>query len=180
MKKQNHSKEKNIFTRYVLLFILIFFFQSELFLNSMSTLFTYLSYLFLKLFTNVELINNALYISENNYMFLIVKECIAASAYILISIIFFTIPLNLKKTSKMFLKSIILLSVFNLLRIFFLMWIHVTFGADYYERYHLLFYDALSGIVTALIIIYYLRKEKVKNVYPVITDLNYLIKFYKK
>ncbi|MCA9460229.1 MAG: hypothetical protein KC550_06800, partial [Nanoarchaeota archaeon] len=144
------------------------------FLNSIIYIFNWISYYFLNFFVSTELINGDL-ILEGKNRFIIVKECIAPNAYILIGIIFMTLPVSFKTLRKILFKSILIFTFFNLVRILFLMWVHVIFGAYYFEKYHLVFYEGLSGIVTALIIIYYLRKEKIKKVYPVLSDVKYLL-----
>jgi len=141
--------------------------------------FTYISYYFLKIFIEVNLIDGAIHLS-NNFIFLIVEECIAPNAYMLITLIFFTLPINnFKLVFSLWFKSIVLFSAFNLIRILFLMWIHITYGLYYFEKYHLIFYQGLSGVVVALIIIYFLRKNSIKKVYPIISDVRYLIKQVK-
>lgn len=184
MTKKNilELKETNIFLRYISIVILIVIFLSNAFLDFFIWLFTIISYYFLQLFIGVELIDLKLHLT-NNYIFIVVKECIAPSAYILITLIFLTLPLKFSKIIKPYLYSILIFSLFNLIRILFLMWVHITFGAEYFDKYHLIFYQGLSGIVVALIVIYYLRKNKIKKVYPVYSDLKYLtenIKFNKK
>jgi len=59
------------------------------------------------------------------------------------------------------------------------MWIHVTYGLYYFEKYHIVFYQGLSGVIVALIIIYFLRKNNIKNVYPIYSDVMYLFKSIK-
>jgi hypothetical protein len=56
------------------------------------------------------------------------------------------------------------------------MWIHVTFGIETFETFHYVFYEGVSGILTAGVIIYYLRKDHIKKTYPLFTDVKNLIK----
>ncbi|MCA9460437.1 MAG: hypothetical protein KC550_07870, partial [Nanoarchaeota archaeon] len=172
--KYENTKELNIFLRYIFLVFLIIIFLSDFFLNVIIFLFNWISYYFLNIFVSTELINGDLILDGKN-KFIIVRECIAPSAYILIGIIFMTLPVAFKTLSKILLKSVLVFTLFNLIRILFLMWVHIIFGAYYFEKYHLVFYEGLSGIVTALIIIYYLRKEKIRKVYPIFSDIKYLI-----
>ena len=172
------KKEISIFARYIFLLFSTLIFLSTFFLNIMMSTFSYLSYLFLNLFTTATLSNNILTL-PNNVLFLVVKECIAPNAYMLITLLYFSLPINSKVLVKIWLKSIILFSIFNLIRILLLMFIHVKFGIYWFDKLHLIFYEGLSGVVTALIIIYYLRKEKIVGVYPIYSDVKYLIEILK-
>lgn len=182
MKKKKISfydtEEFSITFRYITLFGLTYFFLSSFFLDFMIEIFLYMSYYFLKIFTQVNLVDGILYLS-NNYQFLIVKECIAPSAYILISLVFLTLPVKLEKIYLIWFKSILWFSFFNIVRIFLLMWIHVEFGVLYFEKVHLLFYEGLSGIVVALIVIYYLRNNDIKKIYPIFSDVKHLFNSMK-
>lgn len=110
MKKKKISfydtEEFSITFRYITLFGLTYFFLSSFFLDFMIEIFLYMSYYFLKIFTQVNLVDGILYLS-NNYQFLIVKECIAPSAYILISLVFLTLPVKLEKIYLIWFKSIL-------------------------------------------------------------------------
>ncbi len=181
MKKAMYANnvELFLFIRYFSIILLILLFQSSFFLDFFISVFTYISYWFLNIFLEVKMVDGALFLSNSN-VFYVVEECIASSAYILITLVFFTLPLKPKDLSKMFLLSITWFTFFNLIRILFLMWVHITFGQYYFDKYHLVFYQGLSGVVVALIIIYYLRKNKITGLYPVISDLKFLISSIKK
>jgi len=128
------------------------------------------------MFSQVVIVGSVLQINYNsvNYLFEIAKACIALSAYILISIVFFSIPIKFKKIVKIYLKSILVFTSFNIIRILVLMSINLILGKTYFELVHLAFYQLLSGVVTALIIIYFLKKEKITEVIPVFSDLKTL------
>lgn len=175
-KKQEvkYDTEFSILIRYVFILFSVYLFLSSFFLNFFMNLFSYISYLFLSLFTQVTFSGNIIKL-PGNIFFIIVKECIAPNAYMLITLVFFSLPIDLKVLFKIWLKSILLFSFFNLIRILILMFIHVKFGVFWFDKVHLIFYEGLSGVVTALIIIYYLRREKIKGMYPIYTDIKYLI-----
>lgn len=173
------SKEFNIFFRYIALMLFIAFFLSNMFLNFMSIFFLQVSSLFVNIFVDAKIIGGALHLA-NDSIFLIVEECIAPSAYILIFLIFLTLPISYKKLFRILIYTFILFSFFNLVRILFLMWVHMEFGLYYFEQYHLLFYKGLTGVVTGLLIIYFLRKDEVKRIYPIYSDIKYLIKKIKQ
>jgi len=182
-KKSIHQKTnynpKLIFIRYILIIILILFFLNKSFSTPLSIILTKISYYFLKTFTQVTLINNQITFPDGS-TFLIIKECIASSAYILISIIFLSIPINPKITYKPILKSYLIFTIFNTLRIFLLMTIHIKLGQTIFDLIHIAFYEFISGIGVAIIIIYYLKKLKIKKIYPFYSDIIYLISQIKK
>jgi exosortase/archaeosortase family protein len=165
--------------RYLLLLLLIFFFQTDFFNNILIVIFTFISYLVLKNVTQVDLLNNSLLIN-NEHTFLIVEECIAPSAYILISFIFLSLPIDVKKNFSILLRSLIIFTIINLIRILLLMLIHIIYGVNTFEQLHLIFYEGVSGIILVFIIIYYLKKEKIKKLYPIITDIKKLVIVFKK
>lgn len=167
--------EKILFFRYVSLSILILFFLSEIFYNNIANLLTNVSYYFLTLFQNVQLINNEI-ILENGHIFLVIRECVAISAYILISLIFLSIPINTKKIYKSILKCYMIFTFLNLLRILILMIIFIFLGEEIFNKVHIIFYEFVSGIMVSIVIIYYLRKHKIRKVYPFISDVKHLVK----
>jgi exosortase/archaeosortase family protein len=173
------NQELEIFIRYFLIFVLIIIFLSNFFNNVLIEIFTFIAYYFLLLFAKVQIIDNFLLIN-NTYTFIIIKECIASSAYIFIAFILLSLPIRLKKNLMILLKSVIVFTIVNLVRILFLMWIHIVYGTNVYDKFHLIFYEGVSGVLVALIIIYYLKKEKIKKIYPIVTDIKYLIKIIRK
>jgi exosortase/archaeosortase family protein len=166
--------EKLLFIRYSILSILIIFFLSEYFTKPMENILTNLSYYYLTLFTNVQLINNEI-ILENGHIFLIIKECVAISAYILISLIFLSIPINTKKIYKSILKSYFIFTILNLLRIVILMTVFIFLGEETFDKIHVLFYEFVSGVMVSGVVIYYLKKHKIRKVYPFFSDMKFLI-----
>ena len=169
----------DIFIRYLSLLILMYIFLGEVFSEMMTSFLSALSLFFLNTFTTATLSEGIIFL-PNNTLFLIVRECVTPSAYVLISMIFFTMPIKIKKLAKIWFYSILLFTLFNILRIFILMWVHQIMGTEYFDQFHLVFYQGLTGIVTALIVIYFLHKEKIKRIYPLFSDIRYLIKTLKK
>jgi len=165
---------KIMIIRYLLIVILIAFFLSNIFNIISSNFVTRLSYYFLQTFTQVKLVNLELIFPDGS-IFLVIKECLAASAYILITLVFLSIPIDLKIIIKSILGSYIVFTIFNILRIFILMFVHVRFGEQIFDLVHLAFYEFISGIGAGIIIIYYLYKYKIKKIYPFFSDIKYLI-----
>lgn len=179
MKYHQHTKEFSILIRYITLLFLIFIFQTEIFNKIISTIFNFIAYLFLNTFTQTILQDQILYIN-NEFIFLIVKECIAASAYIFIATILLTMPIKLKTNFNILYKALIVFTIVNLIRILFLMWTNLILGETTFNNIHLIFYEGVSGIMVALIIIYFLRRNKIRKIYPVLTDIKHLFSLYKK
>lgn len=174
------SNETEIFLRYLFLALLTFFITNEkFFLNIMIDLYTNLSYFFLSLITNVTLSSGKLLLIGQNKIFLIVKECIGQSAYILIAAIFLTIPIKTKKQIEIIGKAFLLFSVLNLLRIYILMSVNVFLGEHAFNKVHMLFFEGLTGVIVGFIIVYFLKKNEIKKTYPILTDVKYLIKKIK-
>ena len=177
--KIKYEKELSIVVRYIFILFAVYFFLSSFFLNFIMGIFGYVSYMFLNLFTKVTLDFNIIHL-PGNILFSIVPACIAPNAYMLITLVFFSLPIDLKVLFKIWIKSILWFSFFNLLRILLLMFIDLKFGNFWFDKVHLIFYEGLSGVVTALIIIYYLRCEKIKGVYPIYSDVKYLFGLLKR
>lgn len=170
---KNENSYISIIIRYLLIVLLILSINSKLFISTLSKLFLYSSYFTTNLFGSSYI--SGIYLYFANSSFFIIKECLALNAYILIAFLFLSIPLNLKLLSKTLIKSFIILTFFNFLRIIVLMYIYVFYGDIGFEILHYLFYQGLSGIFVALIVIYYLKKEEIKHLYPIYSDLKYLI-----
>jgi exosortase/archaeosortase family protein len=177
--KPNYN-EKLLLLRYSILGLLIFFFLSEIFYSNVGNMLTSLSYYYLTLVTNVQLINNEI-ILENGHIFLIIKECVAISAYILISLIFLSIPISTKKIYKSILKSYFIFTILNFLRIIILMTVFIFLGEETFNQIHILFYEFVSGVMVSGVVIYYLKKHQIKKIYPFYSDIKFLIlEIYKK
>ena len=171
--------ELDLLSRYCSFLILIYFFLSPFFLKPITDIFYLISYYFLQLITEVQLLSGELLVG-NEYRFLIIDACIAPSAYMFISFVFLMLPIQFRKNISLLLKALFMFTLINLLRILLLMWVHVQFGVDTFETFHFIFYEGISGILTAGIIIYYLRKEHKKKTYPLITDVLTLVKAIRK
>lgn len=171
--------EFDLIARYFSFLFLLYFFLSPFFLKPITDAFYLISYYFLQLITEVQLLSGELLVA-NEYRFLIIEACIAPSAYMFISFVFLMLPIEFRKNIILLLKALLMFTLINLLRILLLMWVHVQFGVETFETFHFIFYEGISGILTAGIIIYYLRKEHEKKTYPLITDILTLIKEIRK
>ena len=172
--KYKINKEHNLLIRYLSLFTLILFFQNQIFFNSMIHIYNIISKFILSFFIEINLINNLLILS-NNYTYIINQYCISPNSYLLICLVFLTIPLKLKSLFKIILKSILIFSIFNLIRIIFLMLVHLKLGQEIFNKYHNFFFQSLTAIAITIIVIYYLKTTNIKNKIPLYTDIKYLI-----
>lgn len=114
---------------------------------------------------NQILINNAIPID-------IIKPCVAGSAYYLLLILNLTIPMQIKKRTKMLLFSFSSLLVLNVLRIFFLSLLFAS-GAPSFDITHKLFWYLGSTIFVIGIWFAGTKIFKVKEI-PIYSDLKHL------
>ena len=180
-KSISNNKIIHIFFRYSSLMILVYLFNLNLIKELLIKIYTLSSYYILNLFFKITLNNDIIIINQSK--FLIIESCVAIGVYLLISLIYFTIPIKIKNLFKIYIKSILFFSIFNLIRILLLITIQINFGQEIFEKIHLIFYETISGILTAGIITYYLKKEKITKIYPIYSDLKYIyqnIKFKNK
>ncbi|MBT3985664.1 exosortase/archaeosortase family protein, partial [archaeon] len=75
---------------------------------------------------------------------------------------------------KIWIYGCLLILVFNTLRIFLLIWIYVTFGQNYFDALHLVFWHVISTVVVVLIWIGLTKKYKVKGI-PIYSDFKYIL-----
>ena len=174
-----NSYDKEILIRYFSLILFTLLFVNDIFVDFMSFILTNLSHLILNLFFEIELINNFTLLVNNSNYFEVVRECVAPSAYLFLSTIFLTIPIKLNKLFNILIKSIILFSIFNLFRIIILIIVFIVYGQEIFDNLHLLFYQVLSGIFVGFMIVYYLRKNNIKNKFPLIEDVKYIVKRFR-
>lgn len=170
--------EYKIFLRYLVLILLMIFLKYTIVWNILAYYFLIISYIFLLPITNTLTINFGIssLVVNSNYLFSIIQACIAPSVYLLFGLLFFSLPISLKKASSFFLKASVYFTLLNTIRIIVLMYVHILLGNEFFESIHLLFYEFLSGILTAVIVIYILHKNNIKKQYPFISDVKVLIK----
>lgn len=167
----------SIFERYFLIVILISFFLFSYFSNIIGILFTKISYIFLNIFFDVTLLTDS--ILWQNHKFLVVDECIGISAYIMLTFLFFSMPTKKDILVKSWVYSLITFTIANLIRIIFLMTIFIVFGENIFDKFHLLFYQILTGVMLAVIFIYYYKRYNIKEK-PLIDDYLWIFSFLRK
>ena len=159
--------------RYVLAVLVGIFYQIFYWIFSPWTLHS--TYWILNLVYNVVLEGNL--ITFDSVTFALIPACTAATAYLLLTmLILVTRGIKLLTRIKIWIYGCLLILVFNTLRIFLLIWIYVTFGQNYFDALHLMFWHVVSTVVVILIWIGLTKKYKVKGI-PVYSDLKYILSF---
>jgi len=112
--------------------------------------------------------------------FTLIPACIAASAYLFLSLlVLVTRDIDVKTRIKMLVYGWLMILVFNILRIFVLILVYLNYGKNYFDALHLTFWYVLSTIAVVGIWIFLIYIFKVKEV-PVVSDFKYLLDIMKK
>jgi len=157
--------------RYVLAVLVGVFYQVFYWIFSPWTLHS--TYWILNLVYDVVLEGNL--ITFDSVTFALIPACTAATAYLLLTmLILVTRGIKLLTRIKIWIYGCLLILVFNTLRIFLLIWIYVTFGQNYFDALHLVFWHVISTVVVVLIWIGLTKKYKVKGI-PIYSDFKYII-----
>lgn len=172
-------KYLEILFRYLTLLSISIILTSHIFIYYLQLFYTYLTYYFFSLFSIVSLDNLVITFFQTKHSFIIIEACVGIAAYLFFLIIFMTLPLNLLKSFEITIKCFIYFTLLNLLRILFLIFIQIIFGEKIFSYLHLLFYEFLTSLLAALLIIYYLKKNNISKVYPLYSDYKYLLKNLK-
>jgi hypothetical protein len=167
----------NLMIRYSSLGLILALFAFLPVFEWISIAFSYIMYILLKLVFNVQFLGMGLYFTNYNLTINMIRECIAPSAYILFSIIFLSIPLkNLKYNFELLIKSYIIFTVINFIRIFLLILIHLTYGNYIFNQFHFYIYSILGSLICAIIVLYLYKKYNLRKKIPVYTDIITFIK----
>jgi len=119
-------------------------------------------------------------ISFDSVTFALIPACTAATAYLLLSLlVLLTRGISVMTRLKMFIYGALLILLFNTLRIFLLVWVYVSFGENYFDALHLVFWHVVSTVVVVLIWIFLTKHYKVKGI-PIYSDFKYLIELMKE
>ena len=157
--------------RYVLAVLVGVFYQVFYWIFSPWTLHS--TYWILNLVYDVVLEGNL--ITFDSVTFALIPACTAATAYLLLTmLILVSRGIKLLTRIKIWIYGCLLILVFNTLRIFLLIWIYVTFGQNYFDALHLVFWHVISTVVVVLIWIGLTKKYKVKGI-PIYSDFKYII-----
>ena len=142
--------------------------------NLLTPLTVYPSYFLIDLLYDANLINGAIFIE--NHVINFIPACIAVVAYaLLFFLIIFTKDISLKKSVDMFLVGSVLILIMNILRIDLLLIILVEGGSDLFDKFHLLFWNFVSGVYVAFVWIFLVKKFKISRI-PIVSDIKELYK----
>jgi exosortase/archaeosortase family protein len=179
MNKKTKKSLKDIFYRYFIL-ILAVFFGLPFFYFIFEPLTVYPSLFLFKLFYNPVLMpENVITFPGRFISFEVIGACIAGSAYLLLTILNLSTP-NIKLKRRLNLLAIAFLSflVLNILRIFLIgvLFLEKVSWADFAHK--LLWY---IGSIVVIILIWFIqvRKHKIKEI-PFYSDLKFVFNLIKK
>jgi exosortase/archaeosortase family protein len=122
-------------------------------------------------------INSQTIILNNNYHIEIISACVAGSAYLLLLILNLLTPMKTKQRIYSIVFSMVVLYIFNVLRIVFLSVLFVN-KFKFYDITHKIFWYFISTIFIVLIWFFVVRLFKIKNV-PFYTDVKSLCRNIK-
>ncbi|MBS3080026.1 pacearchaeosortase [Candidatus Pacearchaeota archaeon] len=170
-KKKSDKNIYSIFLRY--LFILLLVLSLKIVYIIFYPITMYPSSWLLDIFYDVEIAEKNIIIN-NLTLVEIIPACIAGSAYLLLLILIFSIPMDLKKRIFATLLAVFSLLVINILRIsLFSIWFHE--GFLFFDFTHKLFWYGLSIVIVAGIWFFLVKLFKIKEI-PVYTDVASLLK----
>lgn len=173
------SYQKKFFIRYMSLFLILLFLSSPYFRDFLTFVLSRISYFILSFFYPVVKMETGIFFSEIGHTFLIVEACLGISAYILFNMVFFGVETKKTTNLKIFLRSSLIFTLFNIVRIILLIILYVSVSPLLFEALHFVLYQGLTGFIAAGIVIYYYKKYKIKG-YPFVTDLKMLLKIQRK
>ena len=138
----------------------------------------YFTYFFLNLFYSVQLDGSVIYVGEKAIE--IIRPCVAGSAYYLLAVLnLATKGLDVAKRIKLFIFTSAALLAVNLLRIFVLTVVLVSYGTFTFTSLHLGFWLVGSTLFVVGIWIAAVRIYEIKDI-PFYSDLREVMKFIKK
>jgi exosortase/archaeosortase family protein len=167
-------KYVNLLLRYIILALLAFN-NLYLFYAILTPITVYSSYFLIKLVLPVTI--NNITIASNNESIMLVKACIAGSAFYLLTILNLTTPMPLKKRILSLLFSYLSLFILNVLRIFIVAALFFN-NSTFFDVSHKLFWYLLSIIFVILIWFASAYLFQIKSI-PVYSDFLALKQLYK-
>lgn len=132
------------------------------------------SFFILHFFYDVSRSGNILVI--NTVPFVFISACTATLAYILLmELLLVTRGISLKKGMQMFLLGFATIFLMNILRIFLLVLLYFSFGKNYFDAVHIIFWQFVSTIFVALVWIALVEIYMVKTI-PFYSDIQELLR----
>lgn len=104
-----------------------------------------------------------------------IPACVATSAYYLLALlVLLTKDLKLKMRLFLFLLGSLMILTLNIIRIDILLYVLLNLGENWFEKFHIFFWQFLSSVYVAAVWIFLTYKFKIKFV-PVYSDLKFLL-----
>jgi len=174
MNKKIKSKLKDIFLRYSVL-VLLSIFGIQIFYFIFKPLTIYPSYFLFDIFYYTSLFGDIIKFPGTFISLKIIGACIAGSAYLLLTILNFSVPnIKLKKRLKLLLISYFAFLIINILRIFIIGVLFIE-KLSWANLAHQFFWYLGSIVFVILIWFIQVKKYKIKGI-PFYSDLKFLYK----
>ena len=174
MKKEN-LRLVFIFMRYISLLLLAVP-NIYLFYYVFTPLTLYPVFSLLNLITNTSLIGNTYIL--NGFSITIIDACVAGSAYYLLLLLNFSVPMNFKKRILSIIFSLGVFLAVNILRIFIFSLLLIS-SFQFFDITHRLFWYLVSAIIVFLIWILTIKIFRIKGI-PFYADLKFIYSLAKK
>lgn len=163
-----------IFMRYISLLLLAIP-NLYLFYYAFTPLTIYPVFSLLNLVTNTALVGNTYIL--NGFSITIIDACIAGSAYYLLLLLNFSVPMNFKKRILSITFSLGSFLALNILRIFIFSVLLIT-SFQFFDITHRLFWYLVSAIIVFLVWLLTIKLFRIKEI-PFHADLKYLYSLTK-
>jgi exosortase/archaeosortase family protein len=108
----------------------------------------------------------------------IIEACVAGSAYYLLFLLNFSVPMSIKKRVYSLLFSCLFFLFVNILRIFIFSILLIN-DFKYFNVTHLIFWHILSGVIVFLVWFFEIKLFNIKET-PFLTDINTIYKQIKR
>ncbi|MFH1307912.1 MAG: pacearchaeosortase [archaeon] len=160
----------NIFLRYVIL-VLAGLSNFYIFYLIFTPLTIYPLYYLFSIFFETEILKNVILVG--NYEIKMVEACIAGAAYYLLFALNLSTPMNLKKRAYALLFTFFSFFIINILRVFILTSILVTYDKAIFDFVHLFFWYVFSTLVVVFLWILTVKAYEIKAI-PAYTDIKFI------
>lgn len=129
----------------------------------------------LSAYYKVAVSGNTLFIS--NISIKLVDACIAGSAYYLLLLLNFSVPMGIRKRALSLIFSFLLFLFINIIRIFLFSLLFLG-SFQYFDIIHLAFWYILSGLIVFLVWIFTIKIFSIKEI-PFYSDIRFIYKLTK-
>jgi len=132
----------------------------------------YGSYFISKLFFNITLNGNVLFV--NGFPFRIIEACVASAAYYFLWLLcFLTKDIKWAVRGKIIIYGFGLIFLMNIFRIWLLIFIAMNFGFRWFNVVHLAFWNFVTGVYVAFVWIFLVWHFKIIDI-PIYSDIKHI------